>query len=150
MTEYLVPDGIEPVIAWRTWRYAGGHLQSLIRACEWQHRERLEAGCRPIQNMYAPWIPPSPPADHKSPQETCKCGIYALKTLDNTPAYILGSSYHTRVTGEVYLWGKIIEGEEGYRAQYAYPKQLVAPNEELAAQLADAYGVPVEWAEHEL
>lgn len=26
--------------------------------------------------------------------------------------------------GEVYLWGKVIPGELGYRAQYAYPKNL--------------------------
>jgi len=26
--------------------------------------------------------------------------------------------------GEVHLWGKIIEHQDGYRAEYAYPKKM--------------------------
>jgi hypothetical protein len=53
------------------------------------------------------------------------------------------------VAGEVLLWGKVIRGELGYRAQYGYPKRLcvVLRSAERKAKAADAlaaYGVPVE------
>jgi hypothetical protein len=31
------------------------------------------------------------------------------------------------IWGEVYLWGVVVEHELGWRAQYAYPKNLVVP-----------------------
>jgi len=72
------------------------------------------------------------------------CGLYALKGAPPTPATI---------SGEVALWGRIWEHQNGYRAQYAYPIRLVVRVETpletrlsvlLAVRLAEAYGVPVE------
>lgn len=34
----------------------------------------------------------------------------------------------TDVWGEVYLWGHVVEHDWGYRAQYAYPKQIMEIN----------------------
>jgi hypothetical protein len=62
---------------------------------------------------------------------------------------------HQDVLGEVYLWGKIIEHEHGYKAQYAYPKKLYVGNqcsdgvmgidiEALASYIGFVYGVPIE------
>lgn len=49
------------------------------------------------------------------------------------------------------LWGRVIEGQRGYRAQYAYPKSLyLVPRREddvwcrfSEVALASVYGVPV-------
>jgi hypothetical protein len=49
------------------------------------------------------------------------------------------------VVGQVALWGKVIQRERGWRAQYAYPKQLCAftENDQLATALRERYQVPV-------
>ena len=55
-----------------------------------------------------------------------------------------GGLFH--VVGSVKLWGKIVEGSQGWRAQKAYPERLWVPYEawHLAPSLRDLYGVPVE------
>jgi hypothetical protein len=52
------------------------------------------------------------------------------------------------VLGEVSMWGGVIEGTQGWRAQYAYPRRLLVPFEawRQGAVLRTAYGVPVELA----
>ena len=52
----------------------------------------------------------------------CACGIYAAKSLDQ----LRQMGYYGRgIYGAVSLWGKIVEHGLGWRAQYAYPKNLV-------------------------
>jgi hypothetical protein len=202
----LVPDGITPLIAHRSWEVDGDHLTSL-NGVLWEPQERMEASCdnvqhvrrtarlmrlnelrlvpkREIQNLtsshltsyttgltassttmqtsFAPpselYLTPSMVPDHANaavrtippdgyawvyhlepagpaPFEECSCGIYALK-----PG--VRNSYGGAVRGEVWLWGKVIVGEHGYRAQYAYPKLLVVDPPSLAKKLA-AYDVPI-------
>jgi hypothetical protein len=52
------------------------------------------------------------------------------------------------VIGSVALWGGVIPGEQGWRAQYAYPRKLLVPYEIplVAAALKEEYGVPVRLA----
>jgi hypothetical protein len=57
---------------------------------------------------------------HQAPLESCCCGIHAAKDLETLRAFLSSGP----IVGEVYLWGKVIPGENGYRAQYAYPKSL--------------------------
>ena len=53
------------------------------------------------------------------------------------------------VVGEVYLWGRIVDCQYGYRAQYAYPKRFYSNSYEDNAynnstfELRD-FNVPVE------
>jgi hypothetical protein len=49
------------------------------------------------------------------------------------------------VVGEVAMWGGVIPGTQGWRAQYGYPRQLLVPFEawRLAAGLRADYGVPI-------
>jgi hypothetical protein len=51
------------------------------------------------------------------------------------------------VIGTVNIWGKVIEHETGYRAQYIYPKELIARTPTVAALLEKTYGVPCEVAD---
>jgi hypothetical protein len=37
------------------------------------------------------------------------------------------------VIGEVYLWGKVVDCEHGYRAQYAYPKRFYSKGYEYSS-----------------
>lgn len=59
-----------------------------------------------------------------SPQERCHCGIYGMRTLEDVKLVIKGMSLygHLLVLGKVALWGKVIEHEKGYRAEFAYPQ----------------------------
>jgi len=47
--------------------------------------------------------------------------------------------------GRVALWGRVIECENGCRAQYGYPQELflISNDKTLGSALANAYGVPV-------
>lgn len=50
------------------------------------------------------------------------------------------------IPGSVYLWGDYIEAEDGYCAEFAYPKELfVGPKTDptVILEMENAYGVPV-------
>lgn len=82
-----------------------------------------------------------PPMHTECPGEHCTCGIYAL---DSRKAVEQSYSSHLNVIGEVYLWGKVVEGERGYRAQYAYPKNFEVRSGHVNEEMLAQYGVPVE------
>lgn len=72
---------------------------------------------------------------HPSPQESCTCGIYAATSLTKCP--------HANIFGKVKMWGKVIPGERGFRAEFAYPSELWAPKKLAEHPALLAYGVPV-------
>lgn len=73
---------------------------------------------------------------HDCPHEHCVCGIYAVDDFDRVPAS--GTVY-----GKVKLWGKIIPGEKGYRAEYAYPSEFWVPPEMEPDDALLAFDVPI-------
>jgi hypothetical protein len=108
------------------------------------------------------------------PNINCTCGIYALKdpkkvvgkALTKGEEWIFNQSGRTYfyIFGSVVLWGRVIEGDDGYRAQYARMDTLVIPAPDvvpthvkvsktwvpieldlgkLALELMISYGVPV-------
>ena len=132
----IVPDAIEPIVGWRCWSLNDHwRLESLFKGREspWVPVPK-EANCCDefLARLRASWPPETiaelglKPKDadllreHQAPHESCWCGIYAANDL-KTLRLISGPG---PVVGEVYLWGKVIPGEFGYRAQYAYPKSL--------------------------
>jgi hypothetical protein len=185
----IIPDGIEPVEAFRCWTLDHNELKSLNGGgsnVAWKPGERLEAKCNAGSGRYRwsfvrrgmsyeeaaqvavhhnqwtqyvsfggptpaprPLVPPVPkttPPDgfgfrldndpHEAPDEVCTCGIYAATTEKHVPP-------GANVYGKVKLWGKVVPGETGYRAQYAYPSEF-----RVAAELEDnetlrAFGVPI-------
>lgn len=97
---------------------------------------------RPRRYMLAPTVEPPPGygyaavADtHDAPGANCTCGIYAASEHGNCPA--------GDIVGKVKLWGKVIPGEKGYRAEYAYPSELHVRPELLENEALLAYGVPL-------
>lgn len=84
------------------------------------------------------------------PGQTCGCGLYAAKTLYHllTLGYSSydGDTGTFSVIGPVALWGKVIEGSLGWRAQKGYPQKLYIPFEawEIGEPLSERYGVPFE------
>jgi hypothetical protein len=143
-----VPDSPVPVRAYRVWTVretpAGLRLRSVWfpRDGLWPPFRRMEAECftRLFRRL-----------GHRAPKSAHSCGIYAMKSveavwewaLDNVPA-----GARPLVAGEVWCWGTVVEGQRGYRCQYAYPASLLeagfaAPGEEAAyvASLSEIYGL---------
>jgi len=103
------PDYISPIVGYRVWQWDAG-LKSL-NGVQWHPRQVIASECR-SQRCY------------EAPQAECTCGIYASKKLEHLRR--LGFM-ENRVHGEVSLWGTVVEHQEGWRAQFAYPKSFTAP-----------------------
>ena len=143
-----VPNSVEPLQAWRLWAIedvrGSARLRSLYRRCIWPAGVPVAARC--YARRFRLWRR----SPHEAPVETCSCGIYAVeaegirglwRNSEVPPGFSL-------VIGSVSLWGAVVECEHGWRASFAYPRELFVPclgpdQDQTAAGLAD-YGVPVE------
>jgi hypothetical protein len=146
-----VPDAVEPIVGWRYWRIeAHGRLTSLgAGRQEWRPGEALRARCRherldPHDERWrlvdgGAWMP------HAAPHEECVCGVYAARDLRTLRSQRL-FGLRVMAAGEVSLWGKVIPGRLGYRAEFAYPKSILALRplrDERIVMGLEGYGVPV-------
>ena len=127
-----IPDFVEPLLAWRAWR-----------VCMPTPRDSnsCPAMCSVIQDT--PWMPRKKfSAEHSFDLGAkcrgflvpdCSCGIYGFK--DPLEAFVYLIRLRDRLLsmavevalGTVSLWGKVVECELGYRAQYAYPQHVYLP-----------------------
>lgn len=103
----------EPIHAWRAWTLAGT-------------RDAGEVRLRPIAGSAKPWLPMEParahcslPRFHAAPNLDCTCGLHATHGPD-----LLRRTRDPSVLGTVALWGRVVEHEHGYRAEFAYPQRL--------------------------
>ena len=128
-----VPDYISPLVGYRVWTWGTMGLKSLSGA-SWHPGQVVAARCR------ASIVSGRGKAKddiHDAPLVDCTCGIYAAKTLD----HFRSAGYERYgIHGEVYLWGRVVEHELGYRAQFAYPKNFVLPPDTLPFTLAAIEG----------
>ena len=106
-------------------------------------------------------LPSSDTGEHKAPKVDCACGIYARKTFDQLETTYRGMT----IIGTIKLWGDIVQGKVGYRAEFGYPDKLYIMSERftedvknslaaniegeatldnLALSLVESYKVPVE------
>ncbi len=162
----VVPDLIEPLRAWRAWsvrrtdegwRLASIHYQEL-----WPTGRELSAWCfRSSRTSVAEGIRH---ARHHAPSSSCHCGIYGAADPLHAGEYLIpqhtgwetmyvASSYVHRVFGQIDLWGRLVECEQGYRATHGYPARVFVPTRRPDGSKLDvsdvaldllAYGVPVE------
>lgn len=124
---------VMPVEALRGWHVP--HGEAILRSYNfpqvvWTPGKRVEAKCLDEGSCWG--------------AEGCcagKCdgGIYAVKNLKT-----LVRNVHPAVAviGKVWLWGRIVEHEYGYRAQYAYPAAIF-DTKECCREIAGLYGVPL-------
>lgn len=122
------------MIGWRGWSLKEGKLVSLFNRVEWPFR-------KPLVVEDDNW--------HLADGAVNVQGIHALKfrfSLNELAYEFL------RVLGSVYLWGRVIECEIGYRAQCAYPKMLIVSKHADPVdvmELEHNYGVEVQFAKDE-
>jgi hypothetical protein len=145
------PDYVSPLLGWRAWDVAEGIdeavLHSVVHRATWHRGQAIEATCmrwRLFGRRRGP-----------APRLHCTCGIYATRTPADALMYLweLGCSpaQSTRVVGRVWLWGAVVECENGWRAQRAYPAELYVPawageDEDPArarGRRLSGYGVPI-------
>jgi hypothetical protein len=131
---------LEPIRGWRVWKVADGRLYSTFFGTLWPERTRLEARC----GLGGRSSPGGLRGVHEAPWSACDCGIYALKS--SAQALHLARQIMATVpaaVGQVSLWGRLIETERGYRAQYAYVYDvtLLGGTDAEADEIRNAYAV---------
>lgn len=111
------------IIGWRSWRVPcfGSELLSFNGAV-WPVRAPLRAICT------------NGPTNCTGAR--CSCGLYAWKKRE---FLTVNANEYSSIEGEVWLWGKVIDCEKGYRAEFAYPKSFI--NSADARRIATIYGV---------
>lgn len=139
------PDYCEALIGYRQWRcFPNGLLIGVAQAEAWPPYQALQAKCMQASSYHlvsGEYL--------GAPIWGCNCGIHALKTAQDFEQYRANGSgwgfhYDTypNVWGSVRLWGRVIEHTLGYRAQFAYPRELFTSNQDLVPILEKVYGVP--------
>jgi hypothetical protein len=134
----------EPISGWRCWFVLPheGLLRPIYRrGLAWPPGRAQEAIC--------------PDEPHEAPADGCKCGLYAVCHpmllgeihWDTAPPKNIPKLPGVLVVGQVAQWGKVIQHERGWRAQYAYPTHLYVFTDEaaIAERLRARYKVPVAW-----
>lgn len=145
-----------PEILFRAWRVEespknGGvlSLYSIIYKVPWPGKGLpLSAECRNVTRT-----PALESNNHSAPDPDHRCGIYAVKTIEQCRKWAGDADFPKKLAaiGEVALWGRIWQCDNGVRAQFAKPNwiRLLLPvpedidAEEVAAELAEFYHVPV-------
>jgi hypothetical protein len=138
----------EPIVAWRAWR-----VRRLERLSEDGPLRLAAIGRLGVPKFWEPQT--ANPAScsnyrtlHEAPWPSCKCGIYGFREREPAEDALVRYSHGSTegwALGRVSLWGRIVECERGWRAQYAYPYDLIVftGDERLAAELRDLYAVDV-------
>lgn len=151
----LTPDTIVPLIGIRAWKakHNGQHqlrLSSVYKETLWPINRKKMASCiEPFPN----WVQ-SPDGiwllnqtaihdPHDAPDEDCSCGIYAVNSTDYSDN--LTAWPDSTYIGLVFIWGKVLEGQKGFRGQFARPAALFKEDKKKAMiqRLAKIYRIPV-------
>lgn len=116
--EMVIPDSIEPLLAWRAWRVDRfGSLQSRTNESVWPGREKMTGIC------ITPYEAQQP---HRTPAQRCTCGIYSVKTLEGAIRYAGDGGWAgvNVAIGKIKIWGMTVVAEKGYRSEFAYPTEI--------------------------
>jgi hypothetical protein len=137
---------------WRAWRVKkelpayglAPRLMSATYGYDWAPKRKAEADCQ---------ICADPDMGGEGvPGVECSCGFYSAKSL----RHLMQMGYHLytdideakefKIIGQVACWGKVVEGTQGWRSQYAYPTYLILPFEmgvEFGTRIRESFGCKV-------
>lgn len=163
MTSSLVVGPLRAFRCWRVeWQDGCPVLGSLFHSTVWPVDGPLHASCEQRGGSLASWIRRRLSRNvesHPAPAWGCECGIYALSRLEDEED--LKISPHIcqrgpldrvlRVAGVAQLWGRVVQHDRGYRAEYAQPLRLltipslvrVRDTEGLLEAVAGRYRIPL-------
>jgi hypothetical protein len=165
----VIPDYCEAITAYRAFDvFENGLLAGSFRGEPWPPYEPFVARC----GMVSPDGVGEHVRDRRlvqAPVYGCGCGIYALKAPEAALERAQMARRHSAMLfphlklppglmcltdlkrppglawGAVKIWGRIIEHESGYRAEFAYPSSLHCDDAELARRVAALYGVACDY-----
>lgn len=119
-----IPDVPVPIVAWKAFAKQGKVYVSPIFNLDpfvYEVNKPVEARCCGVtrtivqflggRQLMPPELQPMLDAHGKTPGTNCSCGFYVTK--EKRLALPAGA-----YVGRVRVWGKVIEHEQGYRAQY--------------------------------
>jgi len=152
----------EPITAFRIWEIDNDVSAVVTPDVARKWASAWEEGQNPFREFAAPWLGGvgvdslwarpfttaecSPPGgvdgeNHESPRAECRCGIWALKDEALTRDVLARYPKTMIAWGSVLLWGRIVETEIGYRAQYAQPLSITVHGitQEEADEIALVY-----------
>jgi hypothetical protein len=114
---------------WRVWcvqeTASGLRLASVVREADWPRGTDLIAHCDLD--------------GHVAPDMNCTCGIHAAREPAPLWTYLRGRDEPTtvaRVLGRVALWGRVVEHDDGWRAERAFPLSFVTGDPALQRRLS--------------
>lgn len=111
------------VIAFRRWAVTGGgQLTGIAHRVPWPTAAPTTAGCRVFGGTRCS---ASAAPGHQTPSLTSKCGVWAHKQPVRPCQCGQPTDRWHGAVGAVRLWGRFVEHEHGWRAQYARPVALV-------------------------
>ena len=125
---HRAPDYTATMTGWRAWDVSEGLLEAVGNKHRWKPRRVEAAVCRS--------------GVHEAPKFNCHCGFWSFKTLELLLEARKGAPGPDPVVGPVEIWGRVIECENGFRSEFAYPKELWLLEDGLDS-LSWTYGVPV-------
>lgn len=148
----VIPDQINAVVGWRAWRVRDNKLCSITQKYFWYPHEIADANT---------WVLPRDIAKRMKQERgyvisvddkpitglfpDYSHGIYAWKTRLQAKSYGINIiPFYRGIIGEIYLWGRVFEHKDGYRAEFAYPKSFLVRGPFSyfrAKRLMKAYGV---------
>jgi hypothetical protein len=131
------------------------YMSSGTYPTRWPHRKEVKAQCncdrRTSVNDVLVYEDNS--KDPEAPVQGHMCGIHCERKLEQCIAYVSTATKETEdelklgsLAVRLSIWGKILEGEHGYRAQYAYPNAIYLPANKAAdigAPICDVYGCQI-------
>lgn len=125
-----VKKGRKPLVGWRMWdlrfdtRGDGWRLRAISHPYIWEPMIPMRGTCH--------GKPPEEITDHVCPSWEHRCGVHAVKEIFQVRKW--GSptngpkAAHVRLLGELDMWGRVLEYEEGFRAEWGYPRKLYLPS----------------------
>lgn len=134
-----IPDYAHYLTGYRAWGLSPeGHLRSVSMSSEWKPKQITTAKCVDYGDgdEYDETCPKCGHHLHVAPVADCTCGLWCYKEASGLEAHSFSP-----ILGQIALWGHIIEHEDGYRSEFAYPLTLWT-TDDYAPLIAD-YGVPV-------
>lgn len=140
----------EPILGFRLWNVdlKTERVMSMNTGQVWLPGRRFKAYCIRPESTQLGFSTPYGYQTHaegeEAPALNCACGIYAHKPEHYSRPWQYAGAEKCNAWGLVNLWGKIYEHSAGYKAQYAYPKELATTKAEVAEFLSDYFpGIPV-------
>lgn len=132
--EERTPDYVHTLTSWRGWKVKDRKLFGIGKHFLWTPGKAFPSSCH--DNYFFDQD------EHEAPHNTCKCGYWSFRNLDLLKKALHDYIKDVDVVGTVEIWGRVVECENGYRSEFAYPKELWLLKTGLE-YLSYIYNVPV-------